>query len=202
MSLYFGSHIGPIIYCMHLSTVHIRDKTTVVPRWLRPAVIYSVTTSWVRPCQHAVLTPFIISSGLEAYTHTQSHSSSVCQRSLSGTWSWISASLNAVPFSQQPSPAPPPISPSGWRGPAPCCCPDPRALWRGAADPCSSAPDTAPPSPRRQNTTPARNNETRGERCFSSNGLNYSFWTTMWESAEMNLSVHFIFILAQKWWKN
>lgn len=127
-----------------------------------PAVIYSATTSCVCPCQHSVLTPFIIGTGIRGF-QLRSHGSSACQRSLTEPHWWIiklravkSHSLTPIPFFQRPFPARLPISPSGWQGPALCCCRDPRASSWAAGDPCLAAPDTAPPSPPRQNTTPAR----------------------------------------------
>lgn len=136
-------------------------SSTAVPHWHRHPLSCYVEPHPVRPCQHCVRTPFIISAGIRGL-QVQSHGSSACQQSLSlGLEAVNDWALANIPFSQRPSPARIPTCPSGLRGPAQCCCRDPRASWWAADDPCSAAPGRAPPSPPRQNTTPERNNGRR-----------------------------------------
>lgn len=80
--------------------------------------------------------------------------------------------LAHIPFSQQTSPAPTPTCPSGWPGPARCCCLGPQVSQPRAAGPCSAAPGRAPPWPPRLNTTPARSRgarvrQSRSRHCLS-----------------------------------
>lgn len=113
---------------------------------------------------------------------------------------------DSIPFFQQPSPAPIPTSPSGWWGPALCCCLDPRASSWAAGDPCSTAPDTAPLLPPGQNTTPARQHTQWHEEKDAFIKQTKLQWKAALLSAAFRVYAMNLSGVSpnrvQKWWKN
>lgn len=158
------AHTSSIIYVWH--------KTSVVPHWYRqPLACCDLQCDHVLCVLASILSVHHSLGALGSQAYNCRVMAQLYVSGLSpGTWGceslskeqcWcamLATALTNIPFSQRPSLARLPICPSGWQGPAPCCCLDPRASRRAAGDPCSAAPDTAPPSPPRRNTTPARHN--------------------------------------------